>query len=182
MKKLLNYIWFMWEFIFEKVTGIRHISSGKALLRIAIRKYHGKKLVFSDGTTLIKGDKYGELHLNNRVVFNLVSRNSSPVFIGISGLKELRKALAILKEYINTNPDFKDINVFIGYTLLNRGLSKLGFEVIDIKSSFKRILFSLYEKLLIIILHPDGIKKLNSSKNMVSKLVLITRKTINNLY
>lgn len=182
MKKLLSHIWFLWECIFEKATGIRHISNEKTILRIAIRKYHGEKLVLSDGTTLIKGDKYGELHLDNKVVFNLTSHNSSTVFIGISGLKEIRRAFKILKEHINTNPDFKDINVFIGYTLLNKGLNKLGFDVIDIKSSFKRILFSLYEKLLIIILHPEGIKKIKSGKNMVSKLVLISRKTLNDLY
>lgn len=182
MKKLLSRIWFLWEFIFEKATGIKHISNEKVILRIAIRKYHGKNLVLSDGTALIKGDKYGELHLDNKVIFNLTSHNSSSVFIGISGLREIRRAFKILKEYINTNPDFKDINVFIGYTLLNRGINKLGFEVIDIKSSFKRIIFSLYEKLIIITLHPEGAKKLYSGKNMVSKLILITRKTINDLY
>ncbi|HHW03990.1 MAG TPA: hypothetical protein GXX35_14475 [Thermoanaerobacterales bacterium] len=179
MKKVLLKIWFIWEWIFEKLTSIHPVPGG--FFRIAIRTYRGAKLICMDGTALNPGDRYGELHLNNRFFTELSKQCSSPAFLGISSLRESKKAFALLKEYVKSEPLFKDVNVFMGYTLLNRGIKRLGFEVRDIKSGFVKNLFSNYEKMLLAILHPEGFKRI-MSKKMVSKQVLITKNTLEKLY
>lgn len=179
MKNTMLKIWFIWESIFEKLAGIHPVPGG--FFRIAIRRYHGNKLICMDGTTLNPGDIYGELHLNNKFFMGLSREDSSPVFLGISSLREAKKALSSLKEYAASDPFFRDVNVFMGHTLLNRGVSRLGFEVHDIKSGFIKNLVSIYEKLLLAILHPAGLKRV-MSKKLVPKLIFITKKTLEKLY
>lgn len=179
MKNIIIRIWFFWEIIFEKLAGIHSVPGG--FFRIALRRYYGDKLILRDGTILHPGDKYGELHLNNRLFIGLSKRGSSPAFLGLSSLRESKKSLSSLKEYVKSNPIFTDINVFMGTTLLNRGIGRLGFEVLEMKHGFLKNLTSSYEKLLLAILHPQGLKRLRS-KRLAPKLVIITRKTLEGLY
>ncbi|AYO31736.1 hypothetical protein D2962_15045 [Biomaibacter acetigenes] len=179
MKNIMLKIWFVWESIFEKLAGIHPVPGG--FFRIAIRRYRGDKLTCLDGTILNPGEKYGELHLNNKFFIGLSKQDRSPAFLGIASLRESKKAFSSLKEYTKSNPLFKDVNVFMGYTLLNRGINRLGFEVHDIKSGFIKNLVSNYEKMLLAILHPEGFKRV-MSKKLVSKQVLITKKTLEKLY
>ncbi len=179
MKNIVLKIWFIWESIFEKLAGIHPVPGG--FFRIAIRIYHGKKLICTDGTILNTGDKYGELHLNNKFFIGLSRQDSSPAFLGVSSLREVKKALSSLKEHAASEPFLQDVDVFMGITLLNRGVSRLGFEVREIKSGLIKTVASFYEKVLLAILHPAGLKRA-MSKKLVSKQIFITRKTLEKLY
>lgn len=179
MKNIALKIWFIWESIFEKLAGIHPVPGG--FFRIAVRRYHGKRLICMDGTTLNPGDRYAELHLNNKFFMRLSKQDSSPAFLGISSLREAKKALSALKEYAASEPSLQGVNVFMGLTLLNRAVSRLGFEVRDIKYGFIKNVVSIYEKVLLAILHPAGIKRA-MSKKLVSKQIFITRRTLEKLY
>ncbi|SNX54703.1 hypothetical protein [Thermoanaerobacterium sp. RBIITD] len=181
MKKIFRYIWSLWEYIFAKIDRIHNVGDDDSALRIAIKTYHGKKIILKDGTTISRGDKYGELHLNNKMLTKITSKNSSPVSIGITALREFKKSLKVFKKYINENREFDNINVFMGYSLFNQGIELLGFEVRDIKSPLERFIFTYYEMLLLVIFHPDGFKRLKNNK-FTAKLVLISKNTINNNY
>ncbi|QSZ28133.1 hypothetical protein ACETAC_04595 [Aceticella autotrophica] len=181
MKNIFKYLWSLWEDLFAKINGIQDINGGNFALRIAVKKYRGKDMTLNDGTLLKHGERYIELHLNNKFFSKISSHNSSSVYLGITAVKELKKSLHLLKKIINENPEFFDINVFMAYSLFYRGIDKLGFEIREIRSPLVRYIFSIYEKLLLLIFHPDGIKRLKS-KNFTSKNVIITRNTINNLY
>ncbi|MDI3481685.1 MAG: hypothetical protein PWQ97_1340 [Tepidanaerobacteraceae bacterium] len=179
MKRLIIKIWFLWESVFEMLAGIHPVPGG--FFRIAVRKYRGSRLIFKDGTVLNPGDKYGELHLDNRFFAMLSEKNGSPTFLGLSSLREATKALSALKEYAESNPLLKNVKVFMGYTLINRGITRLGFEVRDINSGFIRNVVSWYEKILLAILHPGGLKRI-ASKKLVSKQIFITKKSLEKLY
>ncbi|MCR4431408.1 MAG: hypothetical protein NUV45_10365 [Tepidanaerobacteraceae bacterium] len=179
MKRVIIKMWLIWESVFEVLAGIHPVPGG--FFRIAVRKYRGGRLICSDGTILNPGDRYGELHLNNRFFAVLSQKGGSPAFLGISSLREAKAALSALKEYAESNPLLKDIHVFMGYTLLNRGVARLGFEVRDINSGFIRNVASWYEKVLLAVLHPEGLKRI-MSKKLVSKQIFITKKSLEKLY
>lgn len=181
MKKIFKFLWSIWEYIFAKIERIHVVGNKDSLLRISIKKYHGKRLVLNDGTVLNPNDKYGELHLNNYVLSHITSKSNSPVYIGITTLREFKKSLRVFKKLINENAEFSNINVFMGYSLFNQGIERLGFQIIDIKSPIEKFIFSNYEKILLAIFHPEGFERLRNN-NFVSKLVIITRKTIDNDY
>ncbi|AFK86312.1 MULTISPECIES: YkoP family protein [Thermoanaerobacterium] len=181
MKKIFMYIWSLWEFVFAKLNNIHTVGGDDSEIRIAIKRYRGKKIVLKDGTVLDKGDKFAELHLNNKVLTEITSSSSSPIAIGIIVLKRFKKSLKALKAYINENHDFDDVNVFMGYTLFNQGVEMLGFEVMDMKSPLERFIITHYESFLLGIFHPEGFKRLRNNK-FTAKMVLITKKTINNRY
>lgn len=181
MKKIFRYIWNLWEIIFARLNGIYTVGGEDSEIRIAVKKYKGEKLLLSDGTELNNGDNFGELHLNNKVLTQITSNNDSPVAVGITALRRFKKSLKALKCYINENDRFDNINVFMGYTLFNQGVELLGFEVRDIKSPLQKFIITHYEMLLLAIFHPDGLRRLRNNK-FTSKIVLITKKTINSRY
>jgi|GEM_PF-3093493 len=181
MKKIFIYIWSLWEFIFAKLNRIHTVGGDDSEIRIAIKKYKGEKLLLKDGTVLNNGDKFGELHLNNNALTQITSSSSSPIAVGIIALKRFKKSIKALKTYIDEHHEFDDVNVFMGYTLFNEGVEMLGFEVRDIKSPLEKFIVTHYEMLLLAIFHPDGFKRLRDNK-FTSKMVLITKNTINSRY
>src|SRR5689334_4894697 len=62
-----------------------------------------------DGTVLRRGDRYGELHLDNRRVLALRERALSPVQLGLEFRRQLRSSLASLAGITAVGGRFEDL-------------------------------------------------------------------------
>jgi len=83
----------------------------------------------ADGTTLRRGDPYGELHLDNASVMALRQHGLSSVQLGLKFRHELRASLMMLARLSSDHERFAALVAFSAITIFHQGLARLGFEV-----------------------------------------------------
>ncbi|MBE3587777.1 MAG: polysaccharide deacetylase family protein [Thermoanaerobacteraceae bacterium] len=148
------------------------------LFRLAKRRYHGKPLVLDDGTVLRPRDPIGELHLNNEVLKEITGQGKDPERIALLTIKELRRSLPALAQWINNSPRLKNIRAVVGLTMLHAGVKRLGFSIFDPPGTIKR-LAAWYQSWLLSLYHPEGKKRLAGHRGKLSpKLVIMGREEL----
>lgn len=141
-------IWEKWEHLYARIRKVRRIDD-KNIFRLATANYHGPDLYNEKGERLAtKGDLVGELHLDN---IRLQGLGSNVGKIGISALKHARLSLPVLVRYIASSPEYKNIKVIVGVTLISRGVQGLGFSVQEYSNEnagfvgfMQRIIYLIY--------------------------------------
>ncbi|NTW72445.1 MAG: polysaccharide deacetylase family protein [Eubacteriaceae bacterium] len=125
-KRLGFRIWEKWETLYANHKRITRIDENN-IYRLSRDHYNGPDLFNSHGQLLAtKDDLVGILHLDN---IRFQGLGDSIQKIGLSVLRQARLSLPVLASYVHGNPDFKDIKVLLGVTLINRGVKGLGFSV-----------------------------------------------------
>ena len=171
IRRLTYCLWQKWETIYANINGVQRIDD-QSLFRLALVKYKGPNLVNEEGQILAKkGDLIGEIHFDNSRFYNIGTDSEN---IGINALKKVRFSLPVLANYVANNPDFENVKVYMGVTMLNRGAKKLGFSVQEYPYRHGRFIAAL-QKLLIKIYHPLGIKRKTSKLGLEPKIVWITK-------
>ncbi len=174
LRRLVFRVWEKWEHIYAKVFKINRIDANN-LFRLGLSRYHGPDLIQADGKVLAtKGDIVGEIHFDS---IRLQSIGPDLHKTGIRALKLARLSLPILAKYISVNPDHKDIKVYLGITMLNRGVKRLGFNVQEYSERNGRII-GLFQKIIVHIYHPSGGKRKTESLGDKPKLVWISKQTL----
>lgn len=171
-------LWEKWEHFYTKINNIKRIDD-QNLFRLGLSDYHGPDLIDEKGIILAtKGDKIGEIHFDN-IRFQAAGSNLSSA--GIRALKYVRLSLPNLAKYIAIHPEYKNIKVYLGITLLSRGAKGLGFNVQDYpyKSGY---FIALLQKALMLIYHPAGRKRKTESLGSEPKLVWISKEKLINKY
>lgn len=178
IKRISFRLWEKWEHLYAKLNKIKKIDENN-LFRLSLARYRGPDLLNDKGELLAKkGDLIGEIHFDN-ARFQIVGSNLAR--IGIQALKQVRLSLPALAKYISDNPDYKDINVYIGITLLNRGAKGLGFNVQDYPY-YNGPFIGFLQKLIVRIYHPLGKNRNTSSLGRSPKIVWISKQTLINKY
>jgi len=171
LRRIVYRLWQKWEKYYAKLNNVRRIDD-QSLFRLALVKYKGPNLINEQGQVLAKrGDLIGEIHYDNSRFHNIGTDNEN---IGINALKKVRFSLPVLASYVANNPEFKNVKVYMGVTMLNKGAKKLGFSVQEYPSKFGRFIAAL-QKFIIKIYHPMGAKRKTSNLGSKPKLVWITK-------
>jgi len=173
----LQSCWRWWDHFIVHRLHIENIADGgrPTLFRLARRRYRGGTLTLSDGVVLRTGDPVAELHLNNDLLQEITRRGRTPERIALLVLKELRRSLPALAAYINSAPRYREIKALIGLTLLHRNTQRLGFDHFD-PPPVMRILSRWYQSRLLILLHPDGRRRLlHREQKLTPKICVISR-------
>lgn len=174
LRRLAFRLWEKWEHYYAKKNGVHRLDEHN-LFRLARTHYHGPDLYTDDGTLLAtKGDTVGELHLDN---IRLRVAGTDMQKIGFRILKQIRLSLPILARYISTNPNYKDLKVFIGITMINRGVKGLGFTVQEYPNR-NGFVIGLLQKVIMRIYHPAGNKRDIDKLGDKPKLIWISTETI----
>jgi len=183
-KKIALFIWGLVDRVFRRFAGIKDIEDGKSFIwRLALRRYHGTEWRMPDNSLLKNGDYYIELHFNNDRLWSLTGENPSIERTAIIALREVRNGLPIIARIIKDDKQYGKAKVLLGITLLHRGSERLGFTVYDLKRGFFRTFTGWYEKLLLALFHPGGIKSLKSYRDKLSpKYVVMTRQELMRRY
>ena len=91
-----------------------------------------------DGTLLKPGNIYLELHVNNDRLQELIDEKMSLERIALKALREVQRELPLLADLLNNNPDYQDVKILFGITLLHRGTERLGFTSMKMKPGLFR--------------------------------------------
>jgi len=164
-------IWESWEHLYSEINHIQRIDDHN-LFRLALTRYQGPNILSEDGELLAaKGDTIGAIHFDN-IRFQSVGSNLQG--IGIRALKQVRQSLPDLARYISINPDFQNVKVYIGITMLNKGAKGLGFNVQEYPYA-NGSLVGLFQKALMVMYHPSGGKRKTESLGNKPKIVWISK-------
>lgn len=167
-------IWEKWEHLYAKIKRIKRIDDTN-LFRLSLSRYRGPDLFNDNGELLVtKGDKVGEIHFDN-IRFQFIGSNLQS--IGIRALQQVRLSLPNLARHIAIHPDFKNVKIYIGITMLNKGAEGLGFNVQDYPYQ-DGFLIAFFQKILVRIYHPAGTKRKNTNYGDKPKLVWISKEKL----
>ncbi|MCY9666020.1 hypothetical protein M5X11_13775 [Paenibacillus alginolyticus] len=77
MKTSLQSLWIMWEHVFDFLNRFRSESVWRyGIYKLVVRQHRGKRITCQDGRRILAGDWVGELHLDNRQVMLVISKQS----------------------------------------------------------------------------------------------------------
>lgn len=173
-RRLTYRIWEKWENFYAHTNHITRINA-TSLFRLGKIKYHGPDLRNEQGEVLAhEGDIVGELHLDNT---RLQMSQTDEHKIALEALRKVRDALPVLADYVAKSPEYKDIRIFVGLTLINRGAKPLGFKVEEVPSSpFVRWVGTL-QRMIMRVYHPMG-KAHRTTRLGQPKLVWISKEVL----
>jgi hypothetical protein len=81
-----------------------------------------------DGTAVRRGDRYGELHLDNAAVLALRQSGLTPMRLALMFRHELRASLATLARLSLDCDRVRGLVAFSAVTIFEHGLARLGFD------------------------------------------------------
>jgi peptidoglycan/xylan/chitin deacetylase (PgdA/CDA1 family) len=183
-KQLLIFSWMLWERLFLKLFHVVAIDLKNPLLKVRVREYTGSRIItLEDGEQIIKGDLIAELHLDNRILFQLSADASSEMHLAIQIIRKMELFMPQVNLLLQNDPLWHNVKGLYGISLIHRGSKKLGFSVIDLPKGIFSITTQLYLKLLLFVLHPQGKKRLQSKPQLlVPKIIAISKKELMNRY
>jgi hypothetical protein len=83
-----------------------------------------------------------------------------------------------LASYIVKHPNYKDIQVFLGLTLINRGVKGFGFEVQDVPISVSTRWIGLLQSIIKRVYQPVKVSEKTGTEGEQPKLVWISREEL----
>lgn len=153
LRRLVYRLWEKWENFYAHQNKITRINAA-SLFRISKSKYHGPDLKDEQGVIWAQdGDIIGELHLDNS---RLQMMQTDSQKIAIEALRRVRGSLPLLADFIAKNPEYRDIRVLGGVTLLNRGIKGLGFSVQEIPVNFSVRRIGTIQRMIMRVYSPQG--------------------------
>jgi len=173
-KTVIRPVWMQWERGFGLLSRWRSVYAQKfGICTVMVRKYHGAPIACEDGTSIRQGDWIGELHLNNAKVLDLLhSRGTDRAALMVA--RQAGDAMAQISRAMAIHPELSRVKALIGVTLLHRGLTHgLGFEQHEVNSRVFRFLTTLYLRMLLTVMHPDGGKRIGKRKERLVPMMLV---------
>ncbi|BBI34125.1 YkoP family protein [Cohnella abietis] len=173
-------LWLGWENVIGWMMAIRsEYTLEFGIFKLMVKRHTGNPILCKDGTWIEKGDRIGELHLNNRTLQKL-TREVGANRAAIKTARLIRASLKEIKEALDTHIELAQVKALVGVTLLHRGLIHgLGFELHKLPSKRFEKLSTIYLRLLLRFMHPDGLKRVEHCKNKLTPLMLIyTRESL----
>jgi peptidoglycan/xylan/chitin deacetylase (PgdA/CDA1 family) len=156
-------LWEKWEHFYAKINHIDRIDENN-IFRLTLNRYKGPDLIGENGRLLASsGDLVGEIHFDN-IRFQSVGTNLTG--ISIRALKQARQSLPRLAKYVALHPEYQNVKVFLGVTLINRGVKGLGFNVQEYAMPNAKVIGFL-QKIIMKVYHPAG--KARGTENLGDK-------------
>jgi len=100
----------------------------RTVFRVRITKYKGKHVDLSDGTSINKNDCLLKIHLHNVRILKEALSLKHPVQRSLVIYRMVEQSMPSLAMYIDKHPKSKQIKGIVGITMINRGVTHLGFE------------------------------------------------------
>ena len=146
--------WPGWEQFARNLWPVYEIPDAPyRLLCLRIVPYRGETMVLPDSTTVASGVVLGELHCNNRAIFDLVNRRENPFAAG-------RADLASLSNWTVHDRVGRNIEAFYGRTILTPAAIRLGFVVREKPTTFRLLLEKFFFRGLLLLYNQEGLARL----------------------
>lgn len=178
-KLTLVSLWLKWERLFRKIFHIQPLDPQNRFFSVRVRTYHGETIRLKDGEEICRGDRIVELHLDNELLYRMGVDARSTVQLAIHLIRATEKVLPEVVKFIFSNPQFRNVKGIYGVSLINRGPEQFGFTVLDIPKGLFSSFTRLYLRLLLSVIHPDGVKRLKLKTNLlVPKIIAMSTKEL----
>lgn len=166
-------IWNVWEALFDRLFKVDDLGED-ALFRLSRVAYKGRDIPLEGGRTLKRGDIYGEIHFKNDRLGRL-----GP----IRGLRAFRGSMKSLATYVEENEKYRDVDLFVGTTILARPAEALGFHSVRTLPGIGEWWAKVYRNWLITVYHPAGSQRLKAGADKLElRLAYITREELQRRY
>lgn len=172
-RKLVFRIWEKWEHLYAKIFDIKRIDDNN-LFRLCLTRYNGPDLIEEDKVVATKGDIVGEIHFDN-IRFQAVGTDSQKT--SLRAIKLARRSFPALINYISTHPEHQNIKVYLGITMINRGVKPFGFNVQEYPNRGGQLIGWL-QKIIMRIYHPSDQARKTASLGQRPKIVWISKKAL----
>lgn len=162
--------WLLWERCFHALFRLKPASPLNpkgSFLHYRITEYSGETIVLGDDDRLERGDKIVELHMNNELLYEFGRNARSTVQLAIQLVRAMEKTMPQLAEALLRRKDLATIKAVLGTSMVNRGVEKFGFIVVDLPKGWFSFMTRIYLKLLLSIIHPQGKDRLGERKEML---------------
>lgn len=184
MNEALLTAWRIWDFIYYYCTRLVYVDKkNDNIFRVVVKKYWGEPLKAGDEVVIKPGDYYVKLHIHNCQLAMHLFGVKDEMGLGLRALKEIRKSLPALAQYVAELPHEQEIKGVVGTTILHRGARPLGFHVQDIALPLLRWYKTAFFKVILVLCHPEGLKRLrHKGDQLVAKRVFMSKTELLNRY
>ncbi|MCX7569001.1 hypothetical protein OS242_03365 [Tumebacillus sp. DT12] len=149
---------------------------GTNVFRIRVRRFKGPDFRLPNGEELRRGEWVGILHLYNVRLQQLMNGISSENRRSLLMIREAKRSLPELAEFVREHPRGQRVKALIGVTLLNRGVEPLGFHVGSVPDTWWYRFRNWYMLRILSFCHPDGSKRLMRRREaLVLKRVILLK-------
>lgn len=171
-------IWLTWEKGMEWILALRSEHTLKfGICKVMVKKYSGDSILCEDGTWIDDGDRIGELHLNNGRI-NELTRKFGVDRAALKTAREVRASMKEIGEALDTRMEMAQVKALVGVTLLHRGLTHgLGFEQHRLPSKRFEVITTLYLRLLMRFMHPDGLRHIDRNREKLTPILLVSSRS-----
>jgi peptidoglycan-N-acetylglucosamine deacetylase len=145
-------VWVFVEHLTARLHRIRQLGP-QAILRYALERYRGERVVLDDGTVIASGDQIIELHFDNHRLVELSQAGTSPWPF----LQHARDDLAELERLLSSGA-IANVKALHGLTLFAPAGMRLGFEVRSLPRTWRFALERFFLAGLVVLYHPAGWK------------------------
>jgi len=167
--------WQLFDRTYQRIMKLEPVDPAREnLFRVQVVPYHGPLLQTPDGALIQNGDLVCKIHLYNCLLMRKLQGITHQNRLGLLTLREIRRSLPGLADYIRTHPAEPYIKGVVGTTILYRGATQLGFTVAELPPSVFNWLKNRYLLWMLGICHPEGKRRLrrNPEKLTVRQLFM----------
>jgi hypothetical protein len=143
-------VWVLVERVSAKFQRIRPVRPN-AMLRYALGRHRGERVILRDGTVIEAGDPVAELHFDNHRLVEMTRTGTSPWPL----LQQARGDLAAL-EAMQSAGQLGGVKALHGKTLFAPAGSRLGFEVRPMPRTWHSALDRFFMVGLVVLYNPRG--------------------------
>lgn len=174
-RRMTYVLWEKWEQIFARMNKVERINATN-LLRLSRIRYKGPELYDREGRLLAKeGDIVGEIHLDS---VRLQGGDRDMQKLAVRALRQARDSFPALARYIAEDSKYRELPIFMGQTLIYRGVKGLGFQVEDLKPSWTGRGIGWLQRIIMQVYHPAGKQRPMDRLGTTPKLVWISREDL----
>lgn len=185
--RLVMRIWELEERSFARKYSLRPVPGDEnGILRLSVQPHRGRAIQLQDGTRIEPGDKIAELHLDNNRVASLYAKagpsaTESTVALGVARL--VARGLMATAAALQRGRLDPEIKALFGRSFFHKGAERLGFEVFEIPSRIMRWFLMFFERWLMVMYHPQGLRRLFHGRAGLSpREVWLSRSRLLELY
>jgi len=139
LKMLILFVWNLLDPIYFSFTRLTFPEQSLSnIFRVRLLRYRGKSIMLSDGTCIEHSDLLVKIHLHNVRLLTEFLHLDNDVKKGRIIYRMVEQSLPGVYRYIHTHPKFREIKAIIGITMMHRGCTHLGFDIVQIHSPLYR--------------------------------------------
>ena len=168
-------VWRSWDSLFRVVARVKHLEQGEShLFCIAKHRYLGRPFSV-DGVCVRRFDPVIEIHMNNKLMAQVMREQDSVVSLAARLLEETRRSLPALANCVASHK-YQKVKILYGTTFIHRGVKRFGFSTHPIQNPTTHRFLAWYLRNILRMANPNAYVLSKSHPDIFSpKLVAISK-------